>query len=650
MRVGIDVGGTFTDMVLYDGETFLIVKVPTTPKSPADGVMRSLSKVDLRRVNVLVHATTLGTNMFLGQEGLEPPKVALLTTKGFRDVLEIGRQRRPHLYDPYFEKPEPLIRRKDRYEVEERIAPNGKVLIPLNESQLEELVEKLREYDIVVVSFINSYVNPVHEFRAKKILEKHGIRVVTSYEVDPEMKEYERTSTTVINATLMPMMSAYLEDLTRRLMEKGFEGRFYIMQSGGGISTVEVAIKKPAAFIESGPTAGAVAVAYFSKLTGDKNAIGFDMGGTTAKASTIVEHEPTITMEYEVGGKIHAGRIIKGSGYPVRFPFVDLAEVSAGGGTIAWMDEGGALRVGPMSAGADPGPACYGKSDKPTITDANLVLNRLGERLSTITLNRELAMKAIGKLSRCLGRTLDQTARSIIEIANNIMAKALRIVTVERGYDPSDFTMFVFGGAGPLHGVDLGMELGVKSVFVPRHPGVFSALGLLFADFRSDKVKSVVNGDVESAFEELERLALEEVPGGDVMRFVNMRYRGQAYEITLPWMGERTFSEFHRRHKLLYGFSSPEEEVEVVCARVTVIRRTEKPIIVDEGYEEYEPKPRGWRKVYFDEWIDTKVYGELEPGAVVEGPAVVEMYDSTLLIPPDLTAKASALGVRVCLR
>ncbi len=671
MRVGVDIGGTFTDLVYFDGMSFKVVKVPTTPKRPTEGVLNAVetANVDLSDVEDFVHATTLGTNMFLGQEGLRPPKLALVTTKGFRDVVEIGRQRRPDLYDLFFERPKPIVPRRDRYEVEERINARGEVIKPLDEEGLRRIAEKLKEkgYEIVVISFLHSYRNPIHELRAKEVIERvcPGITVITSHEVDPEYKEFERTSTTLVNAFLMPMMSRYLSKLLEELRRRGFSGRFFVMQSSGGISKVEHAIKKPAAFVESGPAAGAVAVAYHSRILGERRVIGFDMGGTTAKACTVIDHEPLVTTEYEIGGRVHAGRLVRGSGYPVRFPFIDLAEVSAGGGTIAWIDEGGALKVGPISAGADPGPVCYGRgNDRPTVTDANLVLGRIGENLSggTLRLRKDLAVEALSRLANRLGMELEEVALGILKLANTVMAKALRIVTVERGHDPREFTMFVFGGAGGLHGVELAEELGVRSVLIPPHAGVFSAFGLLLSDYRVDRVKSVVvpaedadEGEMEEEFSELVSSAVAEI-GSDVdvevVRLVDVRYSGQAYEITVPWLGvEESVKAFHEKHEALYGFSSPEESVEIVNLRVTAVGIVPKPKPRVEKREEYDPTPEFRRNVYFDEgWVETPVFyrGKLRAGANIEGPAIVEDYDTTVVVPPGFVASVDEyLNLRI---
>ncbi len=660
-RVGVDIGGTFTDIVFLDEKMgqLKVVKVLTTPRKPSKAVISGFegSRIRISDLSTVVHATTLGTNMFLGQEGLVPPKVALITTKGFRDVLEIGRQRRPELYNIFFEKPRPLIPRKDRYEVEERIDANGDVIIPLNMREAFNVVENIckEQYDVVAISFLHSYINPIHERKIKELINERcpDIDVILSSEVNPEHKEYERTSTTAVNAFLRKLLSAYLRELESELRERGFQGSLLVMQSSGGVSKLAYAVERPAAFIESGPAAGAVAVAYYSKLIGDTNVIGFDMGGTTAKASTVISGEPTVTTEYEVGGKVHAGRLVKGSGYPVRFPFIDLAEVSAGGGTIAWIDEGGALRVGPISAGAEPGPASYGKGgNKATITDANFFLGRLGKELAggNLILNKELAEKAIRELADQLGLEMDEVAFGIIKLANTVMAKALRIVTVERGHDPRDFVMYVFGGAGPLHGVELARELEVKEVLIPIHPGVFSAFGLLLTDYRVDKVRGIMklasdtdDKEISEHISSLEMEASKELEGVENVYSIgslDMRYKGQAYELNVPWKGsvEQAILDFHATHGRLYGYSSPEEPVEIVNVRLALIGLLKKPEITKTEMKEYKPSPEGERKIYFEEggWLNSNIYHreKLRPGAIIEGPAVVEEYDSTTLIPP----------------
>ncbi|MEM4912113.1 MAG: hydantoinase/oxoprolinase family protein, partial [Metallosphaera sp.] len=380
-KVAIDVGGTFTDFVAIDENgRLLYYKDLTTPKNPEVGIRKGLASLNLK-LHEVIHATTIATNSLLGQIGLELPKVALLTTKGFRDVIEIGRQNRPRLYDLYFEKPRQLVPRDLRFEVNERVNAEGKVLVPLDVNEVIEVVNKMKEKGVeaISISFLHSYINPINEKLARDIVKKHFRYISVSHEVAPEPREYERTSTTIINSALMPIVSRYIESLVETLKDFG-SPRLFIMSSSGGLVDETEAIERPVQLIESGPAAGVIGTAALSRILGIRKAISFDMGGTTAKAGTVVDYEILITTEYEVGGEVHHGRIVKGSGYPIKFPFVDLAEVSAGGGSIIWRDKAGALNVGPLSAGADPGPISYNKGgDKPTLTDANLVLGRIGE-------------------------------------------------------------------------------------------------------------------------------------------------------------------------------------------------------------------------------------------------------------------------------
>ncbi len=667
LRVGIDVGGTFTDFVSFNEDTGEIshLKVLTTPREPVKGIMNALSQGvdDLSRTSVLIHASTLGTNMFLGQKGLEPPKTALITNRGFRDIIEIGRQNRPELYNLFFQRPRPLVPRNLRVGVKSRINAEGEVVEELDEDEIREWAEKLCSDNVRVfaISFLHSYRNPVHELRTLEII--HSVCpdaiAVASHRVDPQPMEYERTSTTVVNAVLMPVLGSYLRRLEESLRNAGFYGRLLIMQSSGGVSDVSEALEKPAMFIESGPSAGAVAVAYFSRMLGIDKALGFDMGGTTAKASSIIGGEPEITTVYEVGGRVHMGRRVRGSGYPVRFPYIDLAEVSAGGGTIAWIDRGGALRVGPISAGADPGPACYGLGGRePTITDANLLLGRLPEVLAggRLRLSRRLAEEAVGRLARRLGLSLVETAWSIVKLANTVMSRALRLVSVEKGHDPREFSMFAFGGAGPLHAVELGEELGVRDVVIPPLPGVFSALGLLVTDYKHSFTKPIVrradevgDDELEDAFRELEEAAdrvleREGVPRERRIyrRFAEARYWGQGYTLLVPYRGSvaRLVEDFHKLHEIRYGFSSREEPVVIVVVRVEAIGLTEKPRLSSGGESRIAPReaePAGEREVFFESgWHRASVYkpSQLETGIVFRGPGIVELPDSTIVIPP----------------
>ena len=687
-RVGIDIGGTFTDLIVFNLDTSEIVakiKVSTTPRNPEKGVINSfnqlLEKFSPKDVSAVFHATTIATNALLGQLGLELPKTALITTKGFKDVLEIGRQRRSDLYNFFVKRPRILVPRRYRFEVEERVNYRGEVLTPLNEKEVVEITERIRSEGIssVAVCLLHSYVYPEHEKKIGKILRENlsDIYISLSCEVDPEHREYERTSTTVVNAVLMPIVSRYVENLENEIKRLGVDASLFIMQSNGGVAYSDIVKKLPMSIIESGPAAGVIASAYYGKLLNIDRLISFDMGGTTAKAGTVIDGSPLITSEYEVGGEVHAGRIVKGSGYPVRFPFVDLAEVSAGGGSIAWVDEGGALRVGPISAGAEPGPACYGKGGlDPTITDANLLLGRLNQEYllgGKLKIYRELSEKAFReKICDLTGLDIVDAAMGVVRIANTAMAKILRIVSVERGYDPEEFTMIAFGGAGPMHCCALAEELGINRIVVPLSPGLFSTLGLLVTDLKLSYVKSVrkriseINPSMlENSFLELERRGVElirrgGVDAGDIVfeRLLDLRYWGQAYELMVP-IGkiidksevERCVKRFHEKHEAVYGYSMRDEPVEIVNVRLNCIGIIGKPKL--KKYEINESSVSkaliDWRNVFFekyDDFVKTPVYvrKKLKAGGTIQGPAIIEEYDSTTVIYPEWKAKIDTYG------
>ncbi len=465
LRVGIDVGGTFTDLAAvesWSGST-VALKVATTPREPERAVVDALAALLARydeppSIEFLAHATTIATNALLGQVGLELPRVALVTTHGFRDVIEIGRQNRSEVYDLFVERPRPLVKREDRLTVRERLDYRGNVLVPLDEASLEHACTELaaRNVAAVAVCLLHSYANDEHERRVAEALcaALPGARVTLSSEVNPEYREYERFSTAVVNAALAPIVERYLERLVAGIRSAGIEVPLYVMRSDGGLSAAPAVLGIPAALVESGPAGGAIAAAALGRRIGIQRLLSFDMGGTTAKSGAIVNGVPQVVTEFEAAGKTHSGRSVKGSGYPVRFPFVDLAEVSAGGGTIAWVDDAGALRVGPLSAGADPGPACYGKSERATVTDANVVLGRLNaEHLlgGAFPIDARRSREAVARLARSLDAGVEATAAGIVTLADDAMAKVLRIVTVERGLDPREFTLVAFGGGGPLH-------------------------------------------------------------------------------------------------------------------------------------------------------------------------------------------------------
>ncbi|MEJ2776454.1 hydantoinase/oxoprolinase family protein [Sulfolobaceae archaeon RB850M] len=634
MTIAVDIGGTFTDVIyLQPDGSIRYYKGLSTPKSPEIGVKNAIQKMGIK-VDKIVHATTIATNAILGQLNLELPKTALITTKGFRDVIEIGRQNRPELYNPYFQKPKPLVPRELRFEVDERTLHDGRILKRLNELEVEEIAKKtMNEVSAVAVVFLHSYKNPENELRAKEILSKYFKYVSASFEVSPEQREYERTTTTVINAMLMPIVSKYVESLRTITQE------LYIMSSSGGLIDSEEAVRRPVQIIESGPSAGVVGAQIFSEMLGEKNVISFDMGGTTAKAGSIVNGEVEITSEYEVGGRAHHGRIVKGSGYPIRFPFIDLAEVSAGGGTIIWRDEGGALRVGPISAGADPGPVCYNMGGKePTLTDANAVLEILGDSLlgGEMKLNINSAREAISKLGDPV-----EVSKEAINLASLEMARAIRLVTVERGLDPSEFTLFAFGGAGPQWAIRVAEELGIKKILIPPHPGLFSALALLMVDEKYE-IRSAFPKDVYNEFKRLEKELSKRVNVDYFLHYIDARYKGQGWELTIPVKGDYV-KEFEERHKTIYGFTLP-YPVEVTTVRVFGIKKTVKPSLPDPQGKEIKIRKR--RALLIDDWVDVDVYrrDDLPKGYKGRGPAIIEEYSSTIVIHDGWSFEVKKMG------
>jgi N-methylhydantoinase A len=610
-KVGIDVGGTFTDLVAFDEENkeISIVKFPSTPSDPSKGVIEAFKHLKHEKISLFVHASTIGTNLFLGQLGLKIPKGALITTSGFKDILEIGRQKRAEIYNPFFERPKPLIEKNLRFTINERINYKGQILKVIDEEEVEILAQKIKQENIetVAIVFLHSYINSEHEKKVKQILKKilPNTVITASYEVDPEYREYERTSTTVVNSLLIPVVSKYLRNIEKKL---AVNAPLYVMQSNGGLATVDVASRIPVATIESGPATGVIASAYWSKMLKIEN-------------------------------------ILR----------VDLAEVSGGGGTIAWIDEGGALRVGPLSAGAEPGPACYGKrGENPTVTDANLILGRLNPNLGETKVFPELAEEAlVEKIAKPLNISTVQAASGIIEIVNNHMMRALRLVSIERGYDPRDFVMLAFGGSGPMHATFLAEELDIKDVFIPLNPGVFSALGLILTDFRHDFVRSIIKPAsninsrfLQDIFKDMEKEAAKilQKEGFNLdqiimERTLDIRYLGQSYEINIPVKSlNEALKLFHLRHQETYGYAEKTEPVEIVNAHLIVIGLIKKP----EFKKHYKTSDLSKalinkRKVFFEQtgWIQTPIYlrDNLSFSNQIKGPAIIEQYDATTIIP-----------------
>ncbi|MFX0092259.1 MAG: hydantoinase/oxoprolinase family protein, partial [Candidatus Hodarchaeota archaeon] len=507
MRAAVDIGGTFTDIIVYNEDTgeSWTGKILSTLKQPANSFMDGLLQV-LREANTkieeldeIVHGTTIATNALL--EG-KTAKIGLLVTEGFRDLLEIGRQQRPSLYDLMVDRHPPLVPRYLVEEIRERIGADGKVVIPLDENDAQTKIEMLNKAGVeaLAVTLLFSFFNPEHEKKIGVLTQKlmpHKF-VFLSSQVLPEFREFERASTTVVAAAIAPLVVSYLQAIRQKLKAHNWDRDWFaIMHSGGGILWPKEVIRRPHTLIESGPAAGLVASGQLAKILGFKKVIGFDMGGTTAKTGLILDGKPQYAAEYEVGGEFHHGGRVKGSGYPIRFPMIDVAECGAGAGSIAWIDSGGHLKVGPHSAAADPGPACYGKGGKkPTVTDAHLVLGHISSDYflgGEMLLKPKLAQKAIIEhIAEPMNITLEKAAQGIITIANANMLRILRLVSVARGYDPRDFTLMAYGGAGPLHATDLAEEMLINRVVIPLLPGLFSALGLLHADMSTDFVETVM--------------------------------------------------------------------------------------------------------------------------------------------------------------
>jgi N-methylhydantoinase A len=674
-RVGFDVGGTFTDFALQaDDGRLLTGKRLTTPDDPAracvEGLRELVARAGLGWADLVqaVHGTTLGSNVVIERKG---GHVALLTTRGFRDVLIIGREKRYQLYDLQIEKPAPLVPRSRIREVAERVAFDGEVLVPLDESGLRAAVQGLRRDGVasIAICFLHSYVNPAHEQRAAEIVreEAPGVAISLSSEISPVIREYERTSTAVVNAYVMTAMRDYLRRLEEALRALDYPGRLFVMQSGGGIATAETMARFPVRMIESGPAAGALMAAAYGKLTGHADLVAFDMGGTTAKLSLIAGGSPQTIREFE----LHRIRLQAGSGIPMNIQAIDLVEIGAGGGSIARV-ETGVLRVGPDSAGAAPGPICYGLGGAaPTVTDANLVLGYLNPDYflgGRMRLDVEGARRGIdADVARPLGLDVAEAAWGIHQVVTTNMELATRVVSIERGYDPRRLALAAFGGSGPVHGCRLAQALGIPRAVLPAAAGVTSAIGLLAAEVRFDLSRSYVRrlDALDPAY--LAQILAEMTDQGAAVvreagvrgtlseaRSADMRYVGQGYELSVPIpdgpVDGRTAaalrSAFDRVYGHRYGYSDPKAAVELVTVAVTVIgagpdvRLPEQPPGTRTAAEARKPD----RAAYFPEtggYVPCAIYdrARLPVGATIEGPAIVEEPESTTVLPPGARAE-----------
>lgn len=658
LNLGLDIGGTFTDLIIFDEETGNLqhAKSSTTPSDLTIGILNCLKKIkfDMKQCRNFVHGTTVAINTVIEGKGA---RTALVTTQGTRDVYRIGRGNRPEAYNIFFKRPVPLVYRHMTFEAPERILATGEILKPLSREEAISVAEEVakRQPEAVAVCFLHSYVNPIHESIMGEALKEviPSAYISLSHQILREYREYERTSTTVINAYIGPKVGRYIRDLEKLLNSLGFSGSLMIMQSNGGVMSPEVAQKIPVAMMESGPVGGIIASAEIGKRLGYKNVIAFDMGGTTAKASLIKDGEPSIAEGYYIGGYA--------SGQPAMLPVIDVVEVGAGGGSIAWIDEVGGLRVGPQSAGGDPGPVCYDQGgEEPTVTDANVILGRISAQYflgGEMPLNVELAKRAIEKkVSSKLGLSIEETAMGIIKIAVANMSFAVRGVSVEKGYDPREFVLVASGGAGPLHALEIARELKIPKVIIPLLPAHFSALGMLMTDVKHDYVRTYYSplkdadfSIIKKIYEEMAEVGKEtlrrEGVGKESIRiqpFFDLRYIGQEFFLTVPVSENEIFSEnrdsirkaFDNLHDLRYGHKASNEPIEIVNIRLTAYGLRKKIEFPEKKVDNKKEILKGYREVYLNDPkkpVKCPIYDReaLPSGYTVEGPAIIEEYAST---------------------
>ncbi len=684
LRVAFDIGGTFTDVVIAgaDGQ-LLTYKILTLPDSVGADVGRCIADAERQHpesaITSLVHGTTIASNAVLEEQGA---RTGLLTTTGFRDELEIRRLGRPGVYNVFWQRTPPLIPRRRRLEVSERMTVHGEVETPLNTADVRQAIHALKRQGVeaIAVAFLHSYINPSHEQQAVALIREllPEVMVCSSADILPEIREYERTSTTALNASLMPVVGQYLDQLETQL--RAYPPALQIMQSNGGVMSAAHARRRPVHMIESGPAAGVLAAAGLAREIGLTQAVAFDMGGTTAKGCLIENGQPIETAEGEVGAGLNrAGRLSKGAGYAVRVPAYDIVEVGAGGGSLAWIDAGGALRVGPRSAAAVPGPACYGRGGtEPTITDANVALGYMNPASiagGTVPIDAAAARAAIDtRLSARLGLSVHELAFGIHQVADATMTRAIRAVTTERGRDPREFTLIAFGGSGPVHAATLADNLGMSRVYIPLFPGVFSALGLLVADLRADYVQSVPQ-ELDAAdpaallreFDTLTARAEQEArheqraqTGLSYERLIDLRYMRQSSELTLPLPAQVAAADlrhvlaerFHAAHEQTYGYRREDDTIAIVSLRLKATVRTHSLSFSELGAY-FRPSVKKTaqpdsRRAYFGPQQGERDTRILSRGALVEqavaGPVIVEEFDTTVVVPPGWDGSVDAYG------
>ena len=672
MRVATDVGGTFTDLVYVDDDGFHAAKAGTTPPNFERGLLNALDQTGIDGANVefFAHGTTVVINALLSRRGA---RTALVTTAGFRDVLEIARGNRPDLFNFAFAKPRPFVPRARRFEVEERIDYRGNVVRPLRDRALEELVEQIGGADTqaAAICFLHAYVNPVHEVKVEALLRREfpGLSVISSHSVCREWREYERTSTAVLSAYVHPLAKSYLGSLSTKLEAREVDSELLVMQSNGGVATLEGALNNPISMVESGPASGVLGAAELGRQLGERNILALDIGGTTAKTALIADGKVRISSDY----RIEWDRT--NPGYPIRTPVVDLVEIGNGGGSIAWIDEGGSLHVGPVSAGALPGPAAYGEGGRaPTTTDANLLLGRINPDLflgGTRKPDMRAVERAFAGLRKQLGGGLKDVARGVVRIANANMVNALKLVSLNRGRDTRDFSLVAFGGGGGMHAAALAQELMIPKVIIPAQSSVFSAWGMLMSDLRRDFLRTQLENlsefpvrSVAETFATMEEEALRQCHGEGMpaessrtSRFADLRYKGQEHTVKVAFpagvVDEEALVEavtrFHAAHEqeFTYRLSTP---VELVNYHVVVTAGVEKPALPRLPHCETDPATArtGSRIVDFDEEgehrTDAYDWARFGPGMRIEGPAVVEDGTAAVLVPPGKQAAMDDFG------
>ena len=685
-RVGVDIGGTFTDIVFLGADGKIHTKkisssVEDYAQAIADGLDQVFGETGLQAsaVEELRHGTTVASNAILESKGA---LTGLITTKGFRDILEIRNLRMPRLYDLAWEKPVPLVERHLRVVVDERVNAQGGIDKPLDPKDAERAVDELLalKVEAIAVCLIHSYANPKHELMIKEIISKKapGLPFCISFEVLPEIKEYERTSSTTINAYVMPIVASYLASLRKNLDGAGVTVPLLLMQSNGGLTTADEAARLPMNIIESGPAAGVIGAQALARAGGLPNIVTFDMGGTTAKASLVENGEVTRSIEYQVGGGIMMGsRLLTGAGYMLKVPAIDLAEVGAGGGSIVWIDAGGSMQIGPQSAGADPGPLCYDTGGtEPTVTDANVLLGYINPNYlvgGELKLDASKARAVFeDRIAKPLGLSVEHAAYGAHQIAASNMIRAIKSVSTERGRDPREYALFAFGGSGPIFSAGMARELRMKRIMVPPSPGLFSSFGLLYADVEHHYsrtfrhlLRKIDLGELNRIWDQmvddaLDQLAVDGFSEGkrQVRRTASMHYQGQTFELTVPVpdgpIDEKAVAvleeSFSREHERTYGHrAGADEPLELVNVQVVGYGVSERSRVPDRIFatKAREAAPLPPRQVYFGldaGWQETPILRRSDLETPRQGPCIVEEYDATVVIPPDSKAELDAYG------